>query len=870
MKHLHLLSLEHSLEIKDFICQGKLLSVGSIAKSLRDKTNLRHSFEINGLLYVYNPAWGIYICITEKVLVDELVNIFSELEMDSYIKKGVLLEVAWILIARARKDIEIDYRHVTFRNGHYSLETDELLPTSPEIPSITFLDTDYRTDIEPTLFKELLDLQFDQDTQNYFRAFVWSILHGDTEAQVFLYLYGPGGTGKSTLVNLLTMLVGEEATLTTTLRDLQQDKFEGANLTGKRLICINDTETFKGDLYVLKAITGGDSIIGRTKHASGSFEVRPHGRLVITGNVMLQTRDASGALDRRMRVLPMEVSPEKIKTYLIKKGGKWVGPLVKETPAIMRWARMKREEAIEVLRGPLPPQMERVRVEAHHHMNPLLKWVSEACVLEGGAYVGFSTETSYEKVLLSARKHLTLYPAYALFCLGLKIKPLSHNRFSEELIKTCQYMQIDVKRVRKREGTYIEGIRVNPEMLTTEMLSGAPLPVETPQLPEFRDFSSTSYDIVEPNLYDKYIKKLKDTARSWIGKQLNKWARTEFRVTPQLLAREHVDLCSGLKDLKVKVPGLDYDFGKPSKDYEKHYMQIYRKAIDVIHKSGMVPLNYKPMGNSPRILPQSYGDSFNSVKKSLRYRVYQECVQDLKEDLTILDVDLKSCYTSIILGLFPQKLYYIRQAIEGPGLWKHMENEFEQSGKKTLFNKPAVKICLYSSFFGGGPNAMVNSTMDFMRKEIGRTVPEFKKADYYEALHALARDVAEFVNGTDTIKDFREVSDHLLKTYNGTKINGPTGQQYVVSEKTFQTSYPNFLQSFEFFLLAQATLMTLQHLPQAYLIGHYHDGNVVILKPSLVEQYESEMNRNLAILQKQLNLYYPQTIEIKRFEKKLQ
>ena len=870
MASIDLLSYNHSLERADFVIEGKLQAPGLIAKSLRTKTNLRHSFEINDRLYIYNPEWGTYIQIPEKTLTAGVGNLFNEFKLHSHVKRAVLSEIVWQIYLYAPKNLEIDYRYVTFRNGHLNLETGELAPLGPEIISNIRYDVEYRPNVEPQYFLNLLDSQFEKDTQHYLKAFIWSILRGDTRAQVFLYLYGPGGTGKSTLVNVLSMLVGEEATLTTTLRDLQNDRFEGANLTGKRLICINDTDTFKGDLSMLKAITGGDSIIGRTKHESGSFEIFPRALMVVTGNVMLQTRDASGAIDRRMRVMPMETAPKEVETLIYRHGMIWRGPLVKESPGIIQWARMQDEAAVRTLRGPLPPQMERVRVEALHNLNPLIKWISEACELKGGAYVGYSTENTYEKVLLSARKHLSLFPTYLLFCLAQKIKPLSHNRFSEELIRTCQQMGAPIRRERKRAGTYLHGIQVKPEVLTTEFQAGSPipLPAETPDLPEIADLSSF-YDAIEPNLYENYINKLEEHAKSVWGKSLNKWARTQFRATAEDLASEHVDLCSGLKNLKIK--GLKYDFGKPSPDYKKHYMEVFKKSLDKISKSGMIPTQYKPMGLSPRILPVNYGESFNSVKKSLRYKVFAKCVQKWSfgknEPITILDVDLKSCYTSILLGILPQKLYKIREAIEGPGLWKHMESEFEKSGKKTLFNKPAVKICLYSSFFGGGPQAMINSMMDFMRKEIGRTPAEFRKVDYYEALHALSRDVAEFVNGTDTIKDFRQASDFIYKTYEGKSLRGPTGHMYEVSENAFQTSYPNFLQSFEFFLLAQATLMTLQHMPDAHLIGHYHDGNVVLVKTSQVEEYEKEMNRNLEILRKQLRLYYPQTIEIKRFDR---
>ena len=867
MSTINLISHNHNMKRSDFVVDGKLLPPGLIVNSLLAKTTLRHSFSLSGRTFIYAPVLGVYISHDDRSLMADLATLFSDLKLHAYIRRTVLSEIAWQLSVFVPKDKDIDYHYVTFKNGHLNLKTGELAPLGPEIISVSYIDTE-DADVEPVVFKKMLNSQFDPKTQQYIKAFIWSVLCGDNRSHIFLYLFGPGGTGKSTLVNLLCMLVGEEATLTTTLRDLHMDKFECANLTGKRLICINDTEVFKGDLSTLKAITGGDSIIGRVKHEQGSFEVRPRGLLVITGNAMLQTRDASGAIDRRMRVVPMSNLPDKRQFLLYKMNNKWEGPLVKESPGIVRWARMDDKSALDILTGPLPPQMEHIRIEAQHNLNPLIKWISEDLKHTDGTWIGFSTETSPEKILLSARKHLSLYPSYLLFCLKRGIKPLNHNRFTQELVQTCVYMNIPIKKVRRNTGIYIYGLSVKPETLTTEAQIGSPVSKEALPIEEFSDLSS-AYDTYDPLLYKNYISML-TKHDSDVRRRLNRVAQFSFSAfynTPDnnldTLVSEHIDLCSGLEG--VEVPGLNYDFGKPSNDYRRHYKDIFKRSMDKIHTKGIAPLSYKPLGHSPRIIPINYGENFNSVKKFLRFKAYQFIINRFP-GCTILDVDLKSCYTSILLGLFPQKLYKIREAIEGPGLWKAMENQFSESGKKALFNKPAVKICTYSSFFGGGSAAMVTGTMEFFRKEIGVTKNEFRKAKYYEALHALARDVSEFVNGTDIIQDFRDVSSFLFKTYKGKSLRGPTGHTYQIrNEDEFRSAYPNFLQSFEFYLLAKSTLLTSEEM-KFTVIGHFHDGNVVMVKTDEVSKYEELMNANLEKLRNDLRLYYPQTIEIKRFD----
>ena len=68
------------------------------------------------------------------------------------------------------------------------------------------------------------------------------------------------------------------------------------------------------------------------------------------------------------------------------------------------------------------------------------------------------------------------------------------------------------------------------------------------------------------------------------------------------------------------------------------------------------------MGNSPRVIPTSYGKSLNGCKKMLRDYVYGQIARSLQKDgYVLVDLDLKSCYRSILIGLYPDLLEHLQR-----------------------------------------------------------------------------------------------------------------------------------------------------------------------------------------------------------------
>jgi len=299
-----------------------------------------------------------------------------------------------------------------------------------------------------------------------------------------------------------------------------------------------------------------------------------------------------------------------------------------------------------------------------------------------------------------------------------------------------------------------------------------------------------------------------------------------------------------------------------NKEFSDHVEVVIERGINIIGKYGAIPYNYKPMGNSPRIIPVNYGQSINNTKRLIRDDVYNR-IATLNKDYVVVDFDLKSCYTSILLGLYPKEMSSVQLAIEKTGLWEFIREEFKRNGVESQYKKSAVKICVYSSFFLGGNKAMNEGIIDSMREDIGMTKDTFRKSEFYEKAYKTAQEVTNQMQNSAIIQDFRTVAKYIHETHENEYLIGPTGHKYLVNDETFRVAYPNYLISYEFYLIANGTLRTAKEFPEIEFVGHYHDGNTLAIPKDQYKEVVSCYDKHVSDLGKELNLAYPQTMEVK-------
>ena len=727
---------------------------------------------------------------------------------------------------------------------------------------------------------------------------------------------GPGGTGKTQITLLLTALMGKEATVTTSLKGLHSDAFEVANLRGKKLILISEAGAYKGEANILKLITGDDALKCREKYVQKSEDLVPEGRVVMTSNDLIEVYDTTYAVSRRMKVfLADNVSKNKRPLiYYTQKG--WQSPLSKEFAGIFNWAISQdiseALDCIEFAEIRVPSLAQHIE-EARHAINPIEAWIIEELQEGEGSYVGYLSQESSARALRDVAERKSLFPTYLGWCRRNRVgKISSHKKFTEDVLFALNYLGFKVKKIRKSFGYYIVGVIVKDYIYDKNYREGAPIVydekvggdvidvqiveetlqnVNSPKETEVVDITSSSVnstkiqeqvedtgfiksspinstksnhtkgsnssDAYHKALYDRYFKCLGKTS---LKEQLNRYIKKALRQD-----RDALDRCIDMYKKDLKIGSID------SLLLAQYVIGL---GLDKIIKFGCIPYTYRLMGNSPRIIPVMYGNSINNTKRVVRKTCYkmlgafvnQGLAQNMfNDEAVILDLDLVSCYTSILINLYPERLEGLQKAIERGELWKFIETEFEEEGCLEAYDKSAVKTCVYCSLYGGGEKAMLKAIMDAYRNDLGQTQAEFQTSEYYDECQRRATDVVRQMNRSKIVQDFRDISEYVHELYKYRDLIGPTKHKYPVSNSfhAFKTSFANFLASYEFALIANTVLNVVKNYPKIEVIGHYHDGVVVVVPWDQKEEIVKAFNDEIGEVGYDLCLAYKQSIECK-------
>ena len=256
-----------------------------------------------------------------------------------------------------------------FTNGVLNLKTNELLPHSPYYGFKWQLPRDYSVIAGnwDTIDKFLDDLcNGNQELKAIAIAWSNAVLKGRSDLQKFLYLFGSGANGKGTFTNLLRLLIGSENTHASTMGDLNGNRFEAANLAGKRLMIMTDEDKRIGGVGVFKAVTGGDPIRYERKGKNASNFIFT-GMAVVSANTPTFVGDSSYAINRRKVDFPCglkveenarrDILPELEKdltaftTYLLSIPDDWVTTTIRNAGNVeavkrLNWEMTTREDSI--------------------------------------------------------------------------------------------------------------------------------------------------------------------------------------------------------------------------------------------------------------------------------------------------------------------------------------------------------------------------------------------------------------------------------------------------------------------------------------------------------------------------------------------
>ena len=265
-----------------------------------------HVVNINNRLHVFKD--GVYVPGNrelERTMIEHIPNL----------KRSQRNEVLDLLPLIAEDVIPADSRFIAFNNGVYDLTEQELKPFSPEIVVTNKIPWNYRKDhdaesiqdIETALNQWACD---DKGIRALMEECIGYCMFRDNIFNKAFFLTGEKANGKSTFLKVLKALLGESNITALDLNELG-NRFDTALLFGKLANIGDDIDDgYIPNTALFKKITDGGLIKGENKGET-AFEFNPYCKLIFSANDMPRMKDKTGAVKRRLVIIPFNATFEK-------------------------------------------------------------------------------------------------------------------------------------------------------------------------------------------------------------------------------------------------------------------------------------------------------------------------------------------------------------------------------------------------------------------------------------------------------------------------------------------------------------------------------------------------------------------------------
>jgi putative DNA primase/helicase len=236
-------------------------------------------------------------------------------------------------------DLDTDPWLLNCKNGTLNLRTGTLSAHDPQQLITKLCPVEYHLGADcPTWLKAVDEIFMGRASLvEYLRRFFGYCLSGSVIEQILAIFYGVGANGKSTIIDAVLDLLGEDYAIKAPTELLmvkrgQSHPTEQADLHGKRFIaCVETDRGRRLAESLVKEITGGDKIRAR-RMREDFWQFNATHKIVLACNDRPLVRGTDHAIWRRLRLVPFDrvFRPDEQDKHL---GAK----LRKELPGILGW-----------------------------------------------------------------------------------------------------------------------------------------------------------------------------------------------------------------------------------------------------------------------------------------------------------------------------------------------------------------------------------------------------------------------------------------------------------------------------------------------------------------------------------------------------
>lgn len=196
---------------------------------------------------------------------------------------------------------------INLKNGLYDIDTNTLLPHTPDYVSIMQAPVAYDPDARCPRWSQFLDevTKADPEQQAILQQFAGYCLTSETKYEKSLILVGPGGNGKGRYANVLRSLVGRENTSTINMHTLNE-RFGLSGLFGKKLNIIDEISGHYFESDNIKQIISGEPMSAEIKNKQERLEFRPTAKILFTVNDLPRLNDTTEGIYRRFIIMAFD------------------------------------------------------------------------------------------------------------------------------------------------------------------------------------------------------------------------------------------------------------------------------------------------------------------------------------------------------------------------------------------------------------------------------------------------------------------------------------------------------------------------------------------------------------------------------------
>ena len=218
----------------------------------------------------------------------------------------------YLLLKLDEKKFDRENGIINFKNGLFSIKERKMYNHSPQYFSTNQINTNLNFEaskvqaIDDVLDK--LSCGIDERKQTILEMIGYSMTTSVRLQKAFILYGNKARNGKSTLIDIITHLLGDNNVGTTSFKDMNQNKFAGSGIKNKLLNSGSEmTDEYIIDVEKFKLFITGDYLEIEEKFKPRQ-KIRPYAKFIFSANELPRVADKTDGFYRRLQIIPLEYS----------------------------------------------------------------------------------------------------------------------------------------------------------------------------------------------------------------------------------------------------------------------------------------------------------------------------------------------------------------------------------------------------------------------------------------------------------------------------------------------------------------------------------------------------------------------------------